>query len=142
MNGSMTWKTLRNRLVGLIILMSVLLAAVSCGSAKPTHESVVVRDTVIVTKERKLVDTLTLYKDTVIYQDRVKLKIEYIDNFVKVEAACPTDTVRIETIRIHNTITPEKKKWSWEGLLGWTIAILAIIVILREVLRGIVKRLF
>lgn len=134
MNGSMTWKTLRNRLVGLIILTSVLLAAVSCGSAKITHESVVVRDTVIVTKERKLVDTLMLYKDTVIYQDRVKLKIEYIDNFVKVEAQCPSDTIKVETIRIVNQPI-QKKGMGWEGLAGWIIVILCILVIIRTTLQ-------
>lgn len=56
---------------------------------------VVKKDTVIITRERTLRDTLELFKDTVIYQDRVKLKIEYIDNFVNVEADCPSDTVVI-----------------------------------------------
>lgn len=54
---------------------------------------IIKKDTVIVTKERILRDTLELFKDTVIYQDRVKLKIEYRDNYVKVEADCPSDTV-------------------------------------------------
>ena len=54
---------------------------------------VVKKDTVIVTKERTIRDTLELFKDTTIYQDRVKLKIEYIDNFVNIEADCPSDTV-------------------------------------------------
>lgn len=54
---------------------------------------IIKKDTVIVTKERILRDTLELFKDTVIYQDRVKLKIEYRDNFVSVEADCPSDTV-------------------------------------------------
>lgn len=54
---------------------------------------VVKKDTVIVTKERTIRDTLELFKDTTIYQDRIKLKIEYIDNFVNVEADCPSDTI-------------------------------------------------
>jgi len=54
---------------------------------------VVKKDTVIVTKERTIRDTLELFKDTVIYQDRVKLKIEYRDNFVNIEADCPSDTI-------------------------------------------------
>lgn len=54
---------------------------------------VVKKDTVIVTKEKTIRDTLELFKDTTIYQDRVKLKIEYIDNFVNIEADCPSDTV-------------------------------------------------
>ena len=134
MNGSMIWRKLRNRLVGLIIPMSVLLAVVSCGTAKQVQESVIVRDTIVVTKERKLVDTLTLFKDTTIYQDRVKLKIEYIDNYVKVEADCPSDTVKVETIKIINQ-EPIEKKMSWEGLLGWIVAILCLLVIVRTVVQ-------
>ena len=133
MNGSMIWRMLRNRLVGLIIPMSVLLAVVSCGSAKIIQESVVVRDTVIVTKERKLVDTLTLFKDTTIYQDRVKVKIEYRDNYVKIEAECPSDTIRVTQVKVVQA--KQEKSKGWEGLLGWTIAILCTLVIIRTVLQ-------
>lgn len=137
MNGSMIWRKLRNRLVGLIIPMSVLLAVVSCGTAKQVQESVIVRDTVVVTKERKLVDTLMLFKDTTIYQDRVKLKIEYIDNFVKVEADCPSDTITITQVKVVNQPIKEKKM-SWEGLLGWIIAILCLLVIVRTVVQKLI----
>ena len=137
MNGSMIWRKLRNRLVGLIIPMSVLLAVVNgCSSAKIIQESVVVRDTVIVTKERKLVDTLMLFKDTTIYQDRVKLKIEYRDNYVKVEANCPSDTIRVTQVKVVQS-KPEKKM-GWEGLVGWTIAILCLLVIVRTVVQKLI----
>jgi len=145
MNGSMTWKKYPLTRFALLTIPIAILAVVSgCGGAKSIQQSVVVRDTVVVTQERVLRDTLMLFKDTVIYQDRVKLKIEYRDNFVRVEADCPSDTVRIETVRIHNTIAPEpkKKKWSWEGLLGWTIAILCLLVILRQVIQQLIKKLF
>ena len=137
MNGSIIWRKLRNRLVGLIIPMSVLLAVVSCGTAKQVQESVIVRDTVVVTKERKLVDTLMLFKDTTIYQDRVKLKIEYIDNYVKVEADCPSDTITITQVKVLNQPIKEKKM-SWEGLLGWIIAILCLLVIVRTVVQKLI----
>ena len=137
MNGSIIWRKLRNRLVGLIIPMSVLLAVVSCGTAKQVQESVIVRDTVVVTKERKLVDTLMLFKDTTIYQDRVKLKIEYIDNYVKVEADCPSDTITITQVKVVNQPIKEKKM-SWEGLLGWIIAILCLLVIVRTVVQKLI----
>ena len=137
MNGSIIWRKLRNRLVGLIIPMSVLLAVVSCGTAKQVQESVIVRDTVIVTKERKLVDTLTLFKDTTIYQDRVKVKIEYIDNFIKVEADCPSDTITVTQVKVVNQPIKEKKM-SWEGLLGWIIAILCLLVIVRTVVQKLI----
>ena len=137
MNGSIIWRKLRNLLVGLIIPMSVLLAVVSCGTAKQVQESVIVRDTVVVTKERKLVDTLMLFKDTTIYQDRVKLMSEYIDNYVKVEADCPSDTLTITQVKVLNQPIKEKKM-SWEGLLGWIIAILCLLVIVRTVVQKLI----
>lgn len=134
---------LRTRLALLITLSAILAVASGCGGAKPILESVIVRDTIVVTKERKLVDTLMLFKDTTIYQDRVKLKIEYRDNFVHVEADCPPDTIKVETIKIVTQQPKEKKsKWTWEGLLGWTIAILCLVVMLREFVKELVKKLF
>jgi len=126
-----------------MILIATLAGVSGCGGAKTLQESVIVRDTVVVTKERKLVDTLMLFRDTVIYQDRVKLKIEYRDNFINVEADCPPDTVRVETIKVINQKPVEKKsKWTWEGLLGWSIVILCLIVMFRELVRELVKKLF
>jgi len=118
----------------LIIPIATLAVVSGCGGAKNLQESVVVRDTVVVTKERRLVDTLMLYKDTTIYQDRVKLKIEWRDNFVKVEADCPSDTITVTQVKIVNQPIKEKK-FGWEGLLGWTIAILCLLVIIRTVLQ-------
>jgi len=95
-----------------IILTSALLAALNgCKSGVAlVPESVIVRDTVIVTKERTLIDTLLLYKDTTIYQDRVKLKVDFIDRFVKVRVDCPPDTIRINTIKIVSQKQPLKKE--------------------------------
>ena len=135
MNGSTTWKIFPRIRTALLIIPIAILAVVSgCGGAKTLQESVVVRDTIVVTKERKLVDTLMLYKDTTIYQDRVKLKIEWRDNFVKVEADCPSDTITVTQVKIVNQPIKEKK-FGWEGLLGWTIAILCLLVIIRTVLQ-------
>ena len=90
-----------NLSVASIILTAAILAAVSgCRTAQPIPESVTVRDTVIVTKERLLTDTLLLYKDTTIYQEKVSLKIEYIDRFVKVKVVCPSDTIRLTTVKV------------------------------------------
>jgi hypothetical protein len=90
-----------NLSVASIILTAAILAAVSgCRTAQPILESVTVRDTVIVTKERILKDTLLLYKDTTIYQEKVSLKIEYIDRFVKVKVVCPSDTIRLTTVKV------------------------------------------
>ena len=90
-----------NLSVASIILTAAILAAVSgCRTAQPILESVTVRDTVIVTKERLLTDTLLLYKDTTIYQEKVSLKVEYIDRFVKVKVVCPSDTIRLTTVKV------------------------------------------
>lgn len=82
---------------------------------------VVKKDTVIVTKERTIRDTLELFKDTVIYQDRVKLKIEYIDNFVNIEADCPSDTVvvtkSIVTTQLKKSVTIKERVFDALALL-------------------------
>ena len=140
MIGSMTWKNFPLTRYARLIIPSVILVVVSgCGIAKPHQESVIVRDTVIVTKERKLVDTLTLFKDTTIYQDRIKLKIEYRDNYVKVEADCPSDTITVTQVKIVQA-KPKRDttKLGWEGLLGWIITILLLLVIVKTIVRKLV----
>jgi hypothetical protein len=146
MIGSMTWKKFPLTRLALLTIPIAILAVVSgCGGAKSIQQSVIVKDTVVVTQERILHDTLMIQRDTVIYQDRVKVEVKYLEGErVYVSAECPSDTVRIETVRIHNTIAPEpkKKKWSWEGLLGWSIAILCILVILKQFAEQLIKKLF
>ena len=144
MNGLMIWKkSLRTPLVALIIPIAPLAVVSGCGGAKNLQESVIVKDTVIVTKERVLHDTLTIQKDTTIYQDRVKLEVKWLEGRkVMVQAECPPDTIRIETIKIQNTIAPKNKKWSWEGVIGWSLAILCLLVLFREMVKGLVNKLF
>jgi hypothetical protein len=103
MIGSMTWrKFLRTPLVVLTIQSAILAAVSGCGIAKPHQESVVVKDTVVViTKERVLHDTLTIQKDTILYQDRVKVEIRYLEGeTMVVTAECPSDTVTITQVKI------------------------------------------
>jgi hypothetical protein len=104
-----------NRLAMWILPMAATLAVVSsCASVKPVLQSVVVRDTVIVTKTKYLTDTLELYKDTTIYQDKVRLQLQYIDRKVFVEATCLPDTIRVTQTKI---LTKERKQrgWTLEG---------------------------
>ena len=126
----MNWKKHLNLPVISIILTSALLAGLNgCrATAQLIPESVIVRDTVIVTKERTLTDTLLLYKDTTIYQDRVKLKIDFIDRFVKVKVDCPSDTIRINTIKIVSGKEPEKKNQFVESTKSLSILFLIIFV--------------
>jgi hypothetical protein len=115
MNGLINLRMLLNRLAMWTILLTATLAALSsCASVKPVLQSVVVRDTVIVTKTKYLTDTLELYKDTTIYQDKVRLQLQYIDRKVFVEATCLPDTIRVTQTKI---LTKEKKQrgWTLEG---------------------------
>lgn len=125
-------------LVALTTLSATLAVVSGCGTAKTIQESVVVKDTVIVTKERKLVDTLMLYKDTVIYQDRVKVKVEYRDNYVKIEADCPTDTVTVTTVKVvAETREKPKRNTSPYFYLGWLVVIFCLMIILKQVLKSV-----
>ena len=138
MNGLTTWKKYPSiRFAALMTLLAILAVVSGCGGAKTLQESVVVKDTVIVTKERKLVDTLMLYKDTVIYQDRVKVKIEYRDNYVKIEADCPSDTITVTQVKVVQA-KKDKPKMTWEWLLGWTITILLLLIIIRTILNKVI----
>jgi len=139
MIGSMTWrKFLRTPLVVLTIQSAILAGVSGCGIAKPHQESVVVKDTVVVTKERILHDTLTIQKDTILYQDRVRVEIRYLEGeAMVVTAECPSDTVTITQVKIVQSQAP-KSKFSWEGLLGWTIAILCLLVIIRTVIQKLI----
>jgi len=117
----------------------VILAVVSgCGIAKHNQESVVVKDTVVVTKERILHDTLTIQKDTILYQDRVKVEIRYLEGeTMVVTAECPSDTVTITQVKIVQS-KASKSKFSWEGIVGWTIAILMLLVIIRTIVNKVI----
>jgi hypothetical protein len=82
---------------------------------------VVVFDTIVITKERKLVDTLELFKDTIIYQDRVKLELKYLPGEkIRVSAECPPDSIRIVKEIFPDIQIVEKKVitlWWWVALV-------------------------
>ena len=136
MNGLTIWKRfLLTRLVVLTIPIAIVAGVSGCGGAKTILQSVVVRDTIVLTKERILHDTLTIQKDTILYQDRVKVEVKYLEGKrVVITAECPSDTIRVETIRIVNQAI-QKRGVGWEGLLGWVIAILCLLVIIRTILQ-------
>jgi hypothetical protein len=88
MNGLMNLKKQKSLFAALTILSATLAGVSGCRTAQPILESVIVRDTVIVTDTKYLIDTLEVMKDTVIYQDKVRLQLQYIDRKVVVEAMC------------------------------------------------------
>ena len=116
-----------NRLATLTILTSVLLAGLSgCRTAQPILESVIVRDTVIVTEPKHLIDTLEVMKDTIIYQDKVRLQLQYIDRKVVVEATCLPDTIRVTQTKVLTKQEPKKKGWSFDEIV-FTLAFILVL---------------
>ena len=86
----------------------------------------------IVTQERVLVDTLEIYKDTTIYRDRVKVTLEYRDNFVNVKAECPSDTVKVQVVKkVYQTKELERSK-KWIGALFMVSLVLFILLLLKR----------
>ena len=86
-------------------------------------------DTLIVTQERVLVDTLQLYKDTVLFKDRVKLEIKYLPGErVLVNAECPSDTIRVQTVKkVYNTEKiASQKRWT----MGFFLLALVLFILL------------
>jgi len=137
MNGLMNLKK-RKSLFAALTILSVTLAGVSgCRTAQPILESVIVRDTVIVTEPKYLIDTLEVMKDTVIYQDKVRLQLQYIDRKVVVEAMCEPDTIRVVQTKI---ITQEAQKQKGNRL-DMALAMLAIFLTVAYIIKRWVDKL-
>jgi hypothetical protein len=132
MNGLMNLKKRKSLLAALTIL-SVTLAGVSgCRTAQPILESVIVRDTVIVTEPKYLLDTLEVMKDTVIYQDKVRLQLQYIDRKVVVEAMCVPDTIRVTQTKVITKQEPKRKGWNFDQMVLGAILILTILYFFKR----------
>lgn len=123
MNGLTNLRKHLNRPATLTILMAAILAVANgCRTAQPILQSVIVKDTVIVTETKYLLDTLEVLKDTTIYQDKVRLQLKYIDRKVVVEAICEPDTVRVTQTKI--LAKQEPKKWNFDKAVFTIIFIL------------------
>ena len=114
-----------------------LLFVVGCAPHKPIIQRVVEKDTVIVTRERVLHDTLTVMKDTTIYQDSVIVQLQYINDRVVVSAKCPPQKLKVKT----QTVILEPKKTFKDKLqdkLLWVLGLVLIILAGKKML----ERLF
>jgi hypothetical protein len=132
MNGLMNLKK-RKSLFAALTILSVTLAGVSgCRTAQPILESVIVRDTVIVTETKYLIDTLEVMKDTVIYQDKVRLQLQYIDRKVVVEAMCVPDTIRVTQTKVITKQEPKRKGWNFDQMVLGAILILTILYFFKR----------
>ena len=113
------------------LLKWVLVPAICLTSCK-APEAIQRTDTLVVTQERVLVDTLELFKDTIIFQDRVKVKLEYLEKFVKVQADCPSDTIRVQTIKQVYNLKELERSRKWIGSLFIVALVLFILLLLKR----------
>jgi len=125
MNGSTNLKKKKSLLAALTILIVTLAGVSGCRTAQPILESVIVRDTVIVTEPKYLIDTLEVMKDTIIYQDKVRLELKYIDRKVVVEALCEPDTIRVTQTKILTKQERKRKGWGFDEIV-FTLAFILV----------------
>lgn len=124
---------LNNRPVTLKTLIIASLVAVSgCRTAQPILESVIVRDTVIVTEPKYLLDTLEVMKDTVIYQDKVRLQLQYIDRKVVVDAMCLPDTIRVTQTKVITKQETKRKQWNFDQMAFGALVVLLILYLFKR----------
>jgi hypothetical protein len=130
MNGLTNLKKKKFPFAALTILIATLAAVSGCRTAQPILESVIVKDTVIVTETKYLLDTLEVLKDTTIYQDKVRLQLKYIDRKVVVEATCEPDTIRVTQTKI--LAKQEPKKWNFDKAVFTIIFVLVFAYLIKR----------
>ena len=129
----MIWRKLKpQRLAVWMILLATLAVVSSCGGAKPILQSVIVRDTVVITEPRYLIDTLELYKDTVIYKDNVRIQTKYVDRKLVVEAMCDPDTVRITQTKILTKQEEKRKEWNFDQFIFGLAFVLTFVYLIKR----------
>lgn len=133
MSGSMNWKKKKlQRFAVWMIPVAILAVVNSCRTAKPILDSVIVRDTVIVTEPKYLIDTLEVMKDTTIYRDQVRVQLKYVDRKVVVEAMCDPDTIRVTQTKILTKQEPKRKAWNFDQLVFGSLVALLIIYLFKR----------
>lgn len=115
-----------------MILLATLAVVNSCSTAKPILDSVIVRDTLVVTETKYLIDTLEVMKDTTIYRDKVRIQLQYVDRKVVVEAVCEPDTIRITQTKILTKQQPKVRKWTLETMVAGLAFVLTIVYLLKR----------
>ena len=129
----MIWRKLKpQRLAVWMILLATLAVVSSCGGANPILQSVIVRDTVVITEPRYLIDTLELYKDTVIYKDNVRIQTKYVDRKLVVEAMCDPDTVRITQTKIMTKQEEKRKGLNFDQFIFGLAFVLTFVYLIKR----------
>ena len=128
----------------LLVALIILLASLALGSCSAEwHLNQAIRkgarveqqkwDTLVVTKERTLWDTLTLNDvDTVVVQkDNIKLRIVRNFDTIRVKAICQPDTIRV-TKYINKTIKAPEQKAIWEKYIMLFAVGMLLVVLIRQ----------
>lgn len=128
----------------LLVALIILIASLALGSCSAEwHLNQAIRkgarveqskwDTLVITKERTLWDTLTLNDvDTVVVQkDNIKLRIVRNFDTIRVKAICMPDTIQV-TKYINRTIKAPQQKGHWEKyIMLFAVGILLIVLMKR-----------
>lgn len=111
----------------------ILVSACVTLSCKTQHAVTTPGDTVVITERVTVVDTLLL-KDTVtITKDRLRIRLLKLPgDTVRVEAECAPDTVRIKTTHIEYNTKELEQSRKWVGALFLLALVLFILVLLKR----------
>jgi hypothetical protein len=95
-------------------------------------------DTIVVTKERKLTDTIVMnQRDTItIERDRVRLRLVRSYDTLMVEATCLPDTIKIDVIREIPQLVQRRSFFTkGDRVFGWLLFVAAVLAIVLYVAR-------
>ena len=131
------------------ILIPLAFALTSCGAdwhlkraiAKDPSilKSAAVRfDTIVVTKERKLTDTIVMNKrDTItIERDRVRVRLVRSYDTLMVEGTCLSDTIKIDVIREVPQLVQRRSFFTkGDRVFGWLLFVAAVLAFVLYIAR-------
>ena len=135
----MNSKTYPHPLLAALIILIVSLALGSCSAdwhlrqavKKGANVYVQKWDTTIVTRERKIVDTVLLPKwdSVVINKNNIKVKLVRRVDTIRVSATCQSDTVQVTKYIRQKVSVPDKKSVFWQVviIIGLLVGLTALI---------------
>jgi hypothetical protein len=126
----------------LLVLLIALIASLALGSCsadwhlrqavkKGANVYIQKWDTTIVTKERKIVDTVLLPKwdSVVINKNNIKVKLVRRVDTIRVSATCASDTVQVTKYIRQKVSVPRKESFFWQVviIIGLLVGLTALI---------------
>ena len=95
-------------------------------------------DTIVVTKERKLTDTIVMnQRDTItIERDRVRVRLVRSYDTLMVEGTCVSDTIRIDVIREIPQLVQRRSFFTkGDRVFGWLLFVAAVLAFVLYIAR-------